>query len=96
MSGRDTTGRLRFGRLWRPPSDPAWNVAVECEDHPHRAMGGVGRRREPPRELAQRYYTLASWAEHPIGGHFPAVAEPELLARTLRDAFRGARVPIAS
>jgi pimeloyl-ACP methyl ester carboxylesterase len=46
---------------------------------------------KPPRELAQRYYTLTHWAEHPVGGHFPAVAEPELLARTLRDVFRGAR-----
>jgi hypothetical protein len=46
---------------------------------------------KPPRELAQRYYTLSYWAEHPVGGHFPAVAEPELLARTLRDVFRGTR-----
>lgn len=51
---------------------------------------------KPPRELARRYYTLLSWAEHPIGGHFPAVAAPELLARTLRDAFRGARLPPGS
>ena len=46
---------------------------------------------KPPRELAQRYYTLTHWAEHPVGGHFPAVAEAELLARTLRDVFRAAR-----
>lgn len=46
---------------------------------------------KPPRELAQRYYTLTSWAEHPGGGHFPAAAEPQLLAQTLRDAFRDAR-----
>jgi pimeloyl-ACP methyl ester carboxylesterase len=46
---------------------------------------------KPPRELAQRYYTVTHWAEHPVGGHFPAVAEPELLARTLRDVFRSAR-----
>lgn len=46
---------------------------------------------KPPRELAQRYYTLTHWAEHPVGGHFPAVAEPELLARTLRDVFRSRR-----
>ena len=46
---------------------------------------------KPPRELVQRYYTLSYWAEHPVGGHFPAVAEPELLARTLRDVFRSAR-----
>jgi len=46
---------------------------------------------KPPRELAERYYAVASWSEYPIGGHFPAVAEPELLARILRDAFRSAR-----
>ena len=46
---------------------------------------------KPPRELAQRYYTLSHWAEHPVGGHFPAVAAPELLARTLRDVLRSAR-----
>ena len=46
---------------------------------------------KPPRELADRYYTLSYWAEHPVGGHFPAVAEPELLAQTLRDVFRSAR-----
>jgi hypothetical protein len=47
---------------------------------------------KPPRELAERYYTLTRWAEHPVGGHFPAVAEPGLLAETLRDAFRDARL----
>jgi len=46
---------------------------------------------KPPRELAERYYTVTSWAEHSTGGHFPAVAEPELLARSLRDAFRPMR-----
>ena len=46
---------------------------------------------KPPRELAERYYNVTSWAEHPTGGHFPAVAEPELLARSLRDAFRAMR-----
>ena len=46
---------------------------------------------KPPRELAERYYNVTSWAEHPAGGHFPAVAEPEVLARSLREAFRPAR-----
>jgi pimeloyl-ACP methyl ester carboxylesterase len=46
---------------------------------------------KPPRELAERYYNATSWVEHPTGGHFPAVAEPELLARNVRDAFRPAR-----
>ncbi len=39
---------------------------------------------KPPQELAERYYRLAAWNVHSTGGHFPAVAEPELLARTLR------------
>jgi microsomal epoxide hydrolase len=46
---------------------------------------------KPPRELAERYYNVTAWAEHPTGGHFPAVAEPEVLARSLRDAFRPMR-----
>jgi pimeloyl-ACP methyl ester carboxylesterase len=46
---------------------------------------------KPPRELAERYYNVTEWAEHPVGGHFPAVAEPELLARVLRDTFRPMR-----
>ena len=46
---------------------------------------------KPPRELAERYFTLTTWAEHDCGGHFPAVAEPQLLAETLRDAFRPLR-----
>jgi pimeloyl-ACP methyl ester carboxylesterase len=43
---------------------------------------------KPPRELADRYFRVTAWHEHASGGHFPAVAVPELLAQTLRDAFR--------
>jgi pimeloyl-ACP methyl ester carboxylesterase len=43
---------------------------------------------KPPRELAGRYFRIAGWAEHASGGHFPAVAEPQLLAERLREAFR--------
>jgi pimeloyl-ACP methyl ester carboxylesterase len=46
---------------------------------------------KPPRELAERYFTVTRWAEHDRGGHFPAVAEPALLAQTLRDVFRPVR-----
>jgi pimeloyl-ACP methyl ester carboxylesterase len=46
---------------------------------------------KPPRTLAARYYTLTHWAEQAVGGHFPAVAEPELFAETLREVFRDAR-----
>jgi pimeloyl-ACP methyl ester carboxylesterase len=43
---------------------------------------------KPPRELAERFVDVSVWQEHDRGGHFPAAAEPELLARTLRDVFR--------
>lgn len=43
---------------------------------------------KPPRELAERYFAVIAWHEHDSGGHFPAVAEPQLLAETLRDVFR--------
>jgi pimeloyl-ACP methyl ester carboxylesterase len=46
---------------------------------------------KPPRQLAERYFTIAAWAEHDRGGHFPSVAEPRLLAQTLRDVFRPLR-----
>ena len=46
---------------------------------------------KPPREPAELYFTVTTWAEHGSGGHFPAIAEPQLLAETLRDAFRPLR-----
>jgi pimeloyl-ACP methyl ester carboxylesterase len=46
---------------------------------------------KPPRHLAERYFDVVAWDEHDRGGHFPAVAEPQLLARTLRDVFRPLR-----
>jgi pimeloyl-ACP methyl ester carboxylesterase len=46
---------------------------------------------KPPRELASRYFNLTAWAEYDRGGHFPAVAEPRLLAETLREVFRPLR-----
>ena len=43
---------------------------------------------KPPRELAERYFNVVAWAEHGKGGHFPAIAEPQLLAGRLRDVFQ--------
>ena len=48
---------------------------------------------KPPRELAERFFTIAAWQEHDRGGHFPAAAEPRLLADRLRETFRPARKP---
>jgi pimeloyl-ACP methyl ester carboxylesterase len=43
----------------------------------------------PPREWAERMYAIQRWTEMPRGGHFPALEEPELLARDIA-AFFGA------
>jgi pimeloyl-ACP methyl ester carboxylesterase len=46
---------------------------------------------KPPREMVARYFNLVRWAEYDRGGHFPAVAEPELLVDVLRATFRRLR-----
>jgi hypothetical protein len=73
------------------------DAALPVDDQPRVPTAGsiFGGERvpfpKPPPRLAARYYTLTHWAEHSVGGPFPAVAEPELLARTLREVFRNAR-----
>jgi pimeloyl-ACP methyl ester carboxylesterase len=46
---------------------------------------------KPPRDLAERFYAVSGWREHERGGHFPALAEPALLAADIRDAFASLR-----
>lgn len=48
---------------------------------------------KPPRQLAERYFTIAAWHVHDRGGHFPAAAEPRLLAERLRETLRPFRQP---
>jgi pimeloyl-ACP methyl ester carboxylesterase len=43
---------------------------------------------KPPRQLAERYFALSGWQEHDRGGHFPAAAEPRLLADRLHATLR--------
>lgn len=45
----------------------------------------------PPRSLAERGYNITRWTEMPQGGHFAAMEQPELLARDVREFFRGLR-----
>jgi len=33
-------------------------------------------------------FNLSSWIEYDSGGHFPAISDPSLLAKSLRQAFR--------
>jgi pimeloyl-ACP methyl ester carboxylesterase len=66
-----------------PPDDPAPTpTAIDI-------FGGeIVPFPKPPRELAERYFNVVHWAEHGTGGHFPAVAEPQLLAERLRATFQ--------
>jgi pimeloyl-ACP methyl ester carboxylesterase len=41
----------------------------------------------PPREWVQRLYDVRRWTPMPSGGHFPAVEEPDLLARDIAAFF---------
>ena len=43
----------------------------------------------PPREWLERTFNLIRYTRMPRGGHFAATEEPELLARDVREAFRG-------
>ena len=89
VTGTITSSLLPY---WAYAHDPA--AALPAGDPPAvpTAISIFGGERvpfpKPPRELAERYFTVTSWAEHDRGGHFPAVAEPGLLAQTLRDVFR--------
>ena len=42
----------------------------------------------PPREWAERFFSVQRWTEMPRGGHFAAMEEPQLLAEDLRAWFR--------
>ncbi len=92
MTGTITTSLLPY---WAYHHSPGAALPTDDPGPVPTAVSIFGGERvpfpKPLRELAERYYTIASWAEHPVGGHFPAVAEPELFIRSLRDAFRSAR-----
>jgi len=45
----------------------------------------------PPRALAERGLNVVRWTQMPQGGHFAAMEQPELLAKDLREFFRGLR-----
>ncbi len=45
----------------------------------------------PPRALAERGMNVVRWTEMPRGGHFAALEQPELLAKDVREFFRGLR-----
>jgi pimeloyl-ACP methyl ester carboxylesterase len=87
----DTIG-TSLAPYWAAAHAPGGPLPVDDRSPVATAVSNFGGERiplpKPPRELAERYYTVTHWAEHDHGGHFPAVAEPELLVRTLREVFR--------
>jgi len=46
----------------------------------------------PPREWVERGYNVQRWTEMPVGGHFAAAEQPELLAEDIRAFFRPLRI----
>jgi pimeloyl-ACP methyl ester carboxylesterase len=73
---------LRFGERVSPPVAVA-DFAHELVPMPH-----------APRELVERSFNVARWTSMPRGGHFPAIEEPELLARDLREFYRPLRAQL--
>jgi pimeloyl-ACP methyl ester carboxylesterase len=45
----------------------------------------------PPREFAERFFTISRWTKLARGGHFTAMEEPELLANDIREFVRSLR-----
>jgi pimeloyl-ACP methyl ester carboxylesterase len=74
--GREQPLRLSVGNWVKPPVA----VALFPKEIPM-----------PPRELAERGYNIARWTDMPVGGHFAAMEQPELLASDLREFFRSLR-----
>jgi pimeloyl-ACP methyl ester carboxylesterase len=65
------------GRIEVPTS-----VALFPRDYP------MGR---PPLETAKRWYNIVRYTPMPRGGHFPALEQPDLFVKDLRESFRSAR-----
>jgi len=41
-----------------------------------------------PREFPERCYSIRHWTEMPPGGHFPALEQPEMLVKDVREFTR--------
>ena len=37
----------------------------------------------PPRKFIERGYNIQQWTDFPVGGHFPAMEKPDLLAEDI-------------
>jgi pimeloyl-ACP methyl ester carboxylesterase len=77
----------RYYEVRRRPADPsrAWK---RVEVSTGIAMFPGEKDLLVPREWAERGYNVTRWTDMPRGGHFPALEEPALLERDLREFFR--------
>jgi pimeloyl-ACP methyl ester carboxylesterase len=84
-----------FLPYWKFRHSPTGGLIADGQEPTPTAISVFGGEVVPfaklPRDLASRYFNLSHWFEHERGGHFPAVAEPDLLAKTLREVFRPIR-----
>lgn len=65
---------------------PAWGMTHD------RPQGFAAFGREPlMRRILDPEERLPYWSEHPVGGHFPAMEQPDLLVGDLRAFFAGLR-----
>jgi pimeloyl-ACP methyl ester carboxylesterase len=80
---------------WAFRHDPRAALTPDVQPSVPTAVSLFGGERVPfprlPRVVAERFFDVSVWQEHDRGGHFPAAAEPQLLAATLREVFRPAR-----
>ena len=75
----------RAHRPWPVPPGQTVNVPMGYAQFPREIL-------RPPRAVAQHLYTdIRRWTEHPRGGHFAALEQPEVLAHEIREFFRPLR-----
>jgi pimeloyl-ACP methyl ester carboxylesterase len=88
-----TTGTITSSLLpyWVARHHPGGALPIDDPAPVPTAVSTFGGERvpfpKPPRALAERYFTVSQWREYETGGHFPTVAEPQLLAHILREVF---------
>ena len=79
-------------RMYKENQSQTWTMGKSERIKPPSAMAVFPSEiSRPPREWAERSYTLQRWTEMPRGGHFAALEEPQLLAEDIRAFFRPLR-----
>jgi len=91
LSDSGVEGSFRFYRAIRDELrwtfvpgkiDVPTSVALFPREYP------IGR---APLETAKRWYNIVRYTPMPRGGHFPALEQPDLFVKDLRESFRSAR-----